>query len=105
MPFESSHFTDAANDAPEGGQTFGPGFTIAWQRGPLGRGVDRQPQNGAFVEDVIGAAADRIEYYQGSRFACDDNAEALQHLRLALAALNRRTAAREARQVEGTHDV
>jgi hypothetical protein len=104
MPFESSHFTDESNAAPEGGQSFGPGFAIAWQRGPLGRGAGRKPQNGAFVEDVIAAAADRIEYYQGGRFACDDNAEALEHLRLALAALNRRTASRESRQVEGTHE-
>ena len=104
MPFESKHFIDETNAAPAGGQTYGPGFAIAWQRGPLGRGPGRLPQNGAFVEDVIAAAADRIRHYQSTRFAGPENAEAIEHLDLALAALRRRTADREARRVEGTHD-
>lgn len=35
MPIQSNHWTDAATEAPEGGQTYGPGFAIAWQRGAL----------------------------------------------------------------------
>jgi hypothetical protein len=104
LSIESSHWTDGSNGAPEGGHTFGPGFAIAWQRGPLGRGDDRQPQNGAFVEDVIKAAIDRIEHYQASKFKSDFNAIALNHLNAALASLKSRTIDREARGVEGTHE-
>lgn len=100
--FNSEHWNDA-NGNPAGGTTFGRGFTIGWQNGPLGRGKDRKEPNGAFVEDVIAAAADRIRYYQNTRFACSSNANALQHLEAALAALNARTKDREARAVEGTH--
>jgi hypothetical protein len=100
--FFSEQWTDA-NENPAGGCTSGRGFTISWQNGPLGRGNERREPNGAFVEDVIAAAADRIEFYQSSKFASDDNAEALEHLRKANEALQRRTRDREAREVEGTH--
>lgn len=111
------HFNDDQGN-PAGGVTTGTGFCITWQNGPLGRhedgctpgngscvqGCTRQPQNGAFVEDVIYAAMDRLGYYQASKFACQANAEAIAHLKSALDALNRRTADREARKVEGTHE-
>ena len=54
-----------------------------------------------FVKDVIAAAVDRIESYQGSRFKSDYNARALDHLTAALQSLHARTADREARGVEG----
>lgn len=101
---KSSHFDDL-NGNPAGGTTFGNGFSIGWQNGPLGRGQDRQEPNGAFVEDVILAAKDRLEYYQRSKFACDSNAEAIEMLALAVAVLNQRTAERESRNVEGTHEL
>lgn len=102
-PISSHQFTDT-DGRPEGGQTFGRGFVIAWQRGPLGRGEGRVEPNGAFVEDVIAAAADRIDFYNDNGFACDENHEAVDHLRAALDALQSRTARREAQDVEGTHD-
>lgn len=102
--FTSSQFKDGGG-RPEGGHTFGVGFAIAWQRGPLGRGEGRIPPNGAFVEDIIAAAADRIAFYQDSEFACQENADALEHLNKALAILDERTKAREAQRVEGTHAV
>jgi len=101
---QSSHFTDE-NGRPAGGTTYGRGFAIGWQRGPLGRGEDRREPNGAFVEDIIVAAIDRIAHYQGTEFACDANATALSHLHTALKALQARTADRVARHVEGTHEV
>lgn len=103
-PFTSNQFSDSDGN-PTGGSTFGPGFAIAWQNGPLGRGEDRIEPNGAFVETVIAAAKDRIEFYQQSKFASTDNAEAIAHLEAALSALHRRTAKREAREVEGTHAI
>lgn len=97
-----NHWSDA-NGAPAGGCTFGDGFAISWQNGPLGRGEDRKAANGAFVENIIVAAIGRLEYYQASRFNCQENADALDHLRLALNCCNRRTQRREAQAVEGTH--
>ena len=94
------------NDAdgnPAGGSVSGTGINIEWQNGPLGRGEDRIEPNGAFVEGVIAAAIQRIAYYQATKFSCRENAIALTHLETALLWLNKRTAEREARQVEGTH--
>lgn len=118
--FTSKHFNDA-NGNPAGGTTFGNGFAIGWQNGPLGRHVDgpdgcnapqngpcvqgctRIPPNGAFVEDVLAAVIDRVEYYQAGKFACERNAKALTDLKNAQYELNSRTREREVRKVEGTH--
>lgn len=100
------HWLDA-NGNPAGGVSTGRGFAISWQNGPLGRGPDRREPNGAFVEEIIEAAAGRIRFYQtgaNGRFACAENANALSYLRMAVNALNERTARREAQQVEGTHE-
>lgn len=102
--FISNHFTDSEGN-PSGGTTYGVGFAIGWQNGPLGRGADRRKPNGTFVEDVISAAADRLQFYQRSRFACEANEKALDHLLAALVLLERRTRDREARNIEGTHEV
>lgn len=97
----SHQFLDS-NGNPEGGQTFGRGFAIAWQRGPLGRGEERMEPNGAFVEDIIQAAVNRLEFYQNSKFKCEENKLAIFHLQTALTCLRSRTARREAAGVEGT---
>lgn len=52
---------------------------------------------------MLEAAADRLRWYQESEFACDDNAEALALIEQAQTVLDKRTADREARGVEGTH--
>lgn len=96
------------NGNPTGGKVSGIGLEISWQNGPLGRGADRAEPNGAFVETVISAAKQRIEFYQeasAGKFACEENASAILLLVAALEALEARTAAREERQVEGTHTV
>lgn len=100
--FTSNHFTDA-NGNPAGGTTYGQGFAIGWQNGPLAVDGERKEPNGAFVEDIIEAAIDRLAFYQRSRFACDFNAQAVKHLQAAVANLQLRTADREDRGVEGTH--
>lgn len=102
-PIHERHRLDK-DGRPSGGVTVGRGFTIAWQDGPLGTGEDRIEPNGAFVEDVITAAIGRMEHYQASEFNCDLNAEALRHLVAARDALRSRTADREDRGVEGTHE-
>lgn len=98
----SYHFTDDEG-RPEGGSSFGVGFSISWQHGPLGRGEDRKQPNGAFVETIIEAAVDRLRFYQTTEFACEENRQAIMSLDDALFVLNERTKNREARQVEGTH--
>jgi len=95
------------NDAdgnPAGGSVTGVGFGIIWQNGPLGRGKDRKEPNGAFVETVIAAVIQRIQYYQNSKFKCRENALAITKLEEALHWLNSRTARREVQDVEGTHE-
>jgi hypothetical protein len=104
MAIIETHLIDE-DGAPRGGRTAGLGLLIHWQNGPLGRGPDRQPPNGAFVETVIQAAIGRLQHYQGTRFACRENARAITSLEEALAWLHVRTGDREARQVEGTHAV
>ncbi len=102
VPSEENHWTDADGN-PAGGCSFGPGLCISWQNGPLGRGEDRVEPNGAFVESVIATAATRLRFYQGSRFHCEENANALAHLEAALEALDSRARRRETQGVEGTH--
>lgn len=91
---------------PAGGFVKGVGIDIVWQDGPLGRGEDRKEPNGAFVEGVIEAARQRIDYYQkteSGKFACRENALAITKLEEALHWLNARTSRRETAGVEGTH--
>ena len=85
---------------PAGGTTTGRGFTIEWQNGPLA------------VDDVLheravwlAAAIGRIEFYQRSPFACQENDNALANLIRAAWELDQRTKSRQARGVEGTHTV
>ena len=90
---------------PTGGRTSGTGIDIHWQDGSLGRGASRRDPNGAVVEGVIAAALGRLEHYQESKFWCRENALAITKLQEALHWLQHRTADREFRAVEGTHEV
>jgi hypothetical protein len=94
-----------ANGNPTGGEVTGIGLLIEWQDGPLGRGENRKEPNGAFVETVIDAARQRLQFYQDSKYSCIENEMALSRLKEALWWLNQRTRHREKRQVEGTHEV
>ena len=103
-PFTSHHFSDDEG-RPAGGSSYGDGFTVSWQNGPLGRGDSRSLPNGAFVETIIAVAVDRLEYYQSSGFACAENQAAIDALLRAKAELESRTARREQAGIEGTHGV
>ena len=92
------------NGNPTGGYVSGPGLQIFWQNGPLGR--PPKPATGAFVEDVIEAARQRLEFYQkasGGKFACRENALAITKLEEALHWLTARRIERESRGVQGEH--
>jgi hypothetical protein len=88
---------------PTGGFVRGIGIAIAWQEGPLGRDAERQPQTGAYVEDVLVACLDRLKYYQNTKFNCPENVMAVSQLEEAIKWLRKRTEEREKRLVEGTH--
>ena len=102
--YDAVNLTDPVGN-PTGGSASGVGILVEWQNGPLGRGADRKEPNGAFVETVIDIARQRIQAYQDSQFKCRENAIAITKLEEALMWLNKRTADREAREVEGTHTV
>ena len=104
--FKANNYCDDKGN-PSGGSAFGAGFAVSWQNGPLGRDGDRLEPNGAFVEDVIDVALQRLRFFQTAsdgRFECRENAEAIHHLRCALQYLDKRTREREDRKVEGTHE-
>lgn len=92
---------------PTGGEVVGPGLTIHWQNGPRGKQEDGSlaPSNGAFVEDAIYAALQRLEFFQKSKYATDENEEAIVALGNALTALDKRRQDRANRGVEGQHEV
>ena len=98
------HNTDD-NGNPSGGMTTSTGLSITWQNGPLCVNGERLEPNGCFVETVLVAARGRLAHYQNSKFASRYNADAIDHIDKALAALASRTKDREARGVEGTHTV
>jgi hypothetical protein len=74
---------------------------ILFQNGPIAEaGV-----NGLTHEALLAILIDRLECFQNGPYSSDDNREALEGLHTAQAALQRRTKARMARGVEGTHTV
>lgn len=102
--FDALNYVDD-NGNPTGGFVKGVGLIIDWQDGPLGRGEDRREPNGAFVETVIAAALQRLQFYNEGKFRCRENSLAITHLEEALHWLNARTQNREKREVEGLHEL
>lgn len=76
-------------------------LVLLFQNGPIAEsGV-----NGITHEVLLAVLIDRLEGFQAGPYASADNAEALDSLRNAQAALQRRTLERMNRGVEGTHQV
>lgn len=74
---------------------------IHFQQGP----VKEDGVNGVMGEDLLLMVIDRLEKFQAGPFACSENALALTNLEQAVMWLRKRTLTREAREVEGTHEV
>lgn len=72
--------------------------TILFQNGPL----KESGVNGITHEVLLAILIDRMEGFQSGPYASADNQEALEAMRTAQTALQRRTMARVARGVEGT---
>ena len=100
------NYTDA-NGNPAGGYAHGVGITISWQDGPRGKNSsgELEPANGAFVEDALAAAFQRLAHFQNSKFKHERNAEAMEHIQNAINALNRRASERSSRGVLGSNEV
>ena len=75
---------------------------LSFQNGPIKAGFG---VNGITHEALLAILIDRMEGFQAGPYASQDNADALNHMNLALASLQLRTRARRARGVEGTHTV
>jgi hypothetical protein len=76
----------------------GETVVINFQDGP----IKVAGHNGHTHESLLAIIADRLDGFQTGEFACQDNAEAVHHVRCALACLQRRTLRRLAAGVEGT---
>jgi len=59
--------------------------------------------NGLHIEDLLAIARSRLQDFQSSKFACDENARALAGIEAAIAALEERTTRRTREGTEGTH--
>lgn len=95
------------NGNPTGGKVESTGLHIEWQNGPRGQeGTDELlPANGAFVEDVIYAALQRLEFFNKTQYRDRGNSLAITHLEEALQSLKHRQIERSHRGVEGKHEV
>ena len=100
--YEISGFDSANNPSDPFKARYGYGAdhsTVLFQNGPIGDvGI-----NGVTHEALLAILIDRMEGFQGGPYASLDNQEALNAMRTAQIALQRRTRARMARGVEGTH--
>lgn len=75
---------------------------IEFQRGPI---AEAGGTNGLTHEVLLAIVIDRLEGFQRGVWACEENLQALGHLREAFAVLEARTKLRDDRGVEGTHTV
>lgn len=73
-------------------------YSIPWQNGPV-REVGR---NGIQAPEVLGQVADYLRAVNVAPYESFDTTTAIAHIVSAIELLNHRTAAREARGVEGT---
>jgi hypothetical protein len=74
---------------------------LFFQNGP----VPEVGTNGVTHEALLAVLIDRLTGFQAGKFACQENADALAHLKAAQATLHARTLNRVERGVEGTHAV
>lgn len=105
----NSEFTTDKDGNPTGGETWleirstddlVAAMHIFWQDGIVGD----NGQTGAFIEDVLEAVRQRLQFFQTSRFRCKENAMALNKVEEALQALDWRTRKRLLANVENTYE-
>lgn len=74
---------------------------VHFQQGP----IKESGVNGVMNEDLLLMVVTRLEKFQEGRFRCEENEKALERLREAVMWLRSRTLKREAKNIEGTHEV
>lgn len=91
---------------PTGGWVEAVGIRIDWQDGPrrLEDGSMAEA-TGAFIEDLLTIAVERMEFYQASKFACRENAIIITKLQEAQHWARHRREDRARRGVLGAHEV
>lgn len=108
----STFKTDEAGN-PTGGHTrmaaggfddveVGTVIDIRWQDGIIAKPFH---QNGAFVEDVLEAARQRLLFFNSTKFRCRENSLAITKIEEALQWLDWRTRQRLIQDVENTYEV
>ena len=103
QPLESENYMDEDGN-PEGGWAEAPGLQIRWQRGALDFESEAEPWNGCFLVTVLEAAKRQLEFYQGTKFKCADNENAMAMVEMAIRILNKRQLDRFERGVRGGHE-
>lgn len=102
--YELTGFDTKGNPSEKGPDGYSTSFAkqvILFQNGPIAEnGV-----NGITQEVLLEIVIDRLRSFQAGKYACPENAEALQHVELAQHVLKKRTLDRMQRGVEGTHKV
>lgn len=106
----TSQFTTDQDGNPTGGVTnivvphpkaIQPAATIRWQNGIID---SSDGQNGAFIEDVLEAARQRLQFFNSHpQFRCRENSLAITKIEEALQWLDWRTRQRLAQGVENTY--
>ncbi len=91
--------TNPSAIAPNGFKSSFARTIIIFQQGP----IKESGFNGITSEALLAILEDRHAGFQNGQYASADGQEALDFIRGALSALKRRTEARVARGVEGTH--
>lgn len=74
---------------------------VHFQEGP----IKEYGVNGIANEDALVMVLVRLEGFQKTQFACEENAQAIEHIEAALKVLRERTNKRATRNVEGTSQV
>lgn len=103
---QAINITDGKGN-PTGGKVSSVGMEINWQDGPRGQeGTDElSAPNGAFIEDVLWAALQRLEFFNEGKYRDRANSIAITKIEEALQALKNRQLERSYRGVEGKHEV
>lgn len=100
----NSHFIikKSDNNQSESADALTPALChLVFQDGPIKEvGV-----NGIMNEDLLLIVLTRLQNFQNSKFTCRENALAITKIEEAVMWLRKRTQDREARGVEGTHNV
>lgn len=91
--------TNASATDPKGYNSSFGRLLVLFQNGP----ILEKGTNGVTHEALLAIVRDRLECFQAGPYACQDNSDALLAVKDAMRLLQKRTLARMARGVEGTH--